>query len=65
LPGAPGGPAFTTAGLADTLAAAAFAAGREGFLAGSGFFLAAGFFTAFFFAVAIIRYPPPKFLSTI
>jgi hypothetical protein len=49
------------AGFAAALAAGAaafFTAGRDGFLAGSGFLLATGFFTVFFLAVAIFRYPP-------
>jgi hypothetical protein len=44
---------LTWAGLAG-----AFAAGRDGFLAGAGLFLTTDFFTGFFFAVAILRYPP-------
>jgi hypothetical protein len=44
------GPAFT--------AATALLLGLAAFFAGAGRFLAAGFFAAFFFAVAILRYPP-------
>jgi hypothetical protein len=46
--------------LAETLTAAGafFAAGLAGFLAEADLLLTAGFFTGFFFAVAILRYPP-------
>jgi hypothetical protein len=58
---------LTGSGLAAALAvgvAAFFTAGRDDFFTGSCRFLATAFLATFFFAVAILGYPPEQFGTT-
>jgi hypothetical protein len=58
---------LTGSGLAEALAAgvaAFFTAGRDGFFTGSRRFLATAFLATFFFAVAILFYPPEQLKTT-